>query len=561
MKKIDSVYAASPDSLEFYAAQALKLTEQLKDIPSETKIQALRGVTLFLSGEHDKALKIYINAIRKAEKHPPFKELALLYYETGGLYSKNNDLITSGQYVSKGLKIALAAKNAAAIADGYNRVGVLYEKRKLLDSALHYYQNSLRTNKLAKDTLGMSYSMENIAGIYAQKDQPVRSIPYLKESLRLRKLVNNKFSLAIIHVNLAETYNALNKPDSAIKYANETIKIATEIKFLDIIKHTHNFLADIYEKKGDLKNALRHHQSFSTINDSIYNETKSKQIAELSKKFETEKKEQQIKSLHQQSTIQNLKIRQRTIMLAIAATLIVFISGLSYLIYNRRKLREEARLQSEINKHQEQTARAVLNAEEHERRRIATDLHDGVGQLLSVALMNMNTLFGKLKEGKIELSLADRSVALINESYDEMRTISHQMIPNALLKAGLSAAVREFLSKIDENKIKVTLETSGLDERLDEQTETLIYRIIQEAVNNVIKHAQASKLNIQLVRDEEGILLMVEDNGKGFDKTAVNQKKGIGLKNMLDRVELLKGTAEFDSAPGKGTLLAVNIPA
>lgn len=329
---------------------------------------------------------------------------------------------------------------------------------------------------------------------------------------------------------------------------------------MDLLKHTHNFLSGIYEKKGDLKNALSHYQSSTSINDSIYNATKSKQIAELSKKFETEKKEQQIKSLNQQSTIQNLQIKQGNTLLLIAGILILFVAGFSYLLYNRRKLKEEAKFQFEINKHQEQTARAVLNAEEHERRRIATDLHDGLGQLLSVALMNMNSLFDKLKVGEIELSLADRSLALVNETYDEMRTISHQMIPNALLKTGLSTAIREFLNKIDKNKIRVSLETTGLDERLDEQTETLIYRIIQEAVNNVIKHAKANKLDIQLIKDIDGISLTIEDNGIGFDKEKIKNKPGIGLKNMLDRIELLKGTAEFDSNLGKGTSLVINIP-
>ena len=217
-------------------------------------------------------------------------------------------------------------------------------------------------------------------------------------------------------------------------------------------------------------------------------------------------------------------------------------------------------LQREIMKQQDLATKAVLDAEERERRRIATDLHDGVGQTLSAALMNLNGLTSNIKEilasDKITL---EKSLALVNESYDEVRTISHQMMPNALLKAGLSAAVREFLSKIDENQLKITLDISGFSKKLDDQLETVLYRVIQESVNNVIKHAKASKLSIQMRKDDEGIYLAIEDNGVGFNP--LQKKEGIGLQNIQSRILFIQGTVEYDSAPGKGTLVHIFIPA
>ncbi|MCY1526893.1 Oxygen sensor histidine kinase NreB [compost metagenome] len=233
---------------------------------------------------------------------------------------------------------------------------------------------------------------------------------------------------------------------------------------------------------------------------------------------------------------------------------------LAYFIHNRRQLKAKSQLQEEINKQQDLAARAVLDAEERERRRIAGDLHDGVGQMLSAALLNLNLLFKRLDLNEENSRQATHSLSLVNDCYDEMRSISHQMMPNALIKAGLASAVKEFLNKIDSNILKINLEVIGLNQRLDEQTETVIYRVIQETVNNVIKHAEASKLNISLIKDEEGITVTIEDNGKGFDKSKGNLKAGIGITNMLSRVAFLKGTLDIDTAPGKGTLVAIHLP-
>lgn len=134
------------------------------------------------------------------------------------------------------------------------------------------------------------------------------------------------------------------------------------------------------------------------------------------------------------------------------------------------------------------------------------------------------------------------------------------MMPNALLKNGLASAVKEFLDKINNRIIKINLHTEGLNERLDSNTETVLYRVIQECVNNVIKHSGANNLDIALLKDTDGIAATVEDNGCGFDTTDKQKFEGIGLKNIASRIEFLKGSVDFDSSPGKGTLVAIHVP-
>ena len=117
------------------------------------------------------------------------------------------------------------------------------------------------------------------------------------------------------------------------------------------------------------------------------------------------------------------------------------------------------------------------------------------------------------------------------------------------------------MDKIDGSSLKVDLTMEGLQERLSEQTETVIYRVIQEAVNNVVKHAGATHLSIQLTNDTDGLAVTIEDNGHGFDTTILEQATGIGVRNIYSRLALLKGTLEIDSAPGRGTAVAIFIPA
>ena len=207
------------------------------------------------------------------------------------------------------------------------------------------------------------------------------------------------------------------------------------------------------------------------------------------------------------------------------------------------------------------SAKAIIEAEERERKRIAGDLHDGVGQLCSAIKMNLSGLSSQVTFKDKEAVLAyEKTLAITDEACKEVRSISHQMMPNILLKSGLTIAVRDFLDKIDARRIQVQLDTFGLNERLDSNTETVLYRVIQETVNNVIKHARGNKLYITLGKDEEGINATIEDNGIGFDVHDKDQFDGIGLKNIASRVEFLKGKVEFDSAPGRGTVVNVWIP-
>jgi signal transduction histidine kinase len=154
----------------------------------------------------------------------------------------------------------------------------------------------------------------------------------------------------------------------------------------------------------------------------------------------------------------------------------------------------------------------------------------------------------------------EKIIRLVDDSCKEVRHVSHNMMPNALLKKSLASAIQDFVDKLDKKSLEIHFYTEGLEQRLDSNIETVFYRVIQECVNNVIKHSGATTLDISITRDSEGISATVEDNGKGFDSSDSEKFEGIGMKNIITRVGYLKGTVEFDSASGKGTAVIIHVP-
>ena len=219
-------------------------------------------------------------------------------------------------------------------------------------------------------------------------------------------------------------------------------------------------------------------------------------------------------------------------------------------------------MQAELAKQQEAATIAILTAEEKERKRIASDLHDGVGQLMTAAWLNLQAVSDQNRGGDEAFSnLLGKTMLLVNESMKEVRAVSHNMMPNALLKKGLVNAIKEFIHQLDAAIISINLQADGLQQTFASHTETILYRVIQESVNNVIKHAGASRLDISILHDATGIDILIEDNGKGFNvQEALQKDNGLGLQNIVSRIHYLQGTVDWDSSPGNGTVVSIHIP-
>jgi len=220
-------------------------------------------------------------------------------------------------------------------------------------------------------------------------------------------------------------------------------------------------------------------------------------------------------------------------------------------------------MDAELINQQELRSRAIIEAEEKERTRIAKELHDGIGQQLSAAKLNISGLQASLHTNNDEEKvMLQNAIDFIDESVKEVRSVSHSMMPNALVKSGLVSAIKEFVTKISSSgALKINLEIVGLSDRLEQTVETVLFRVLQELLNNIIKHAKAAYVNIQVIKHEKELTILIEDNGVGFDtEKELSNNNGIGLKNIQSRVAFLNGQVFFDSHISKGTTVTVEIP-
>ena len=207
------------------------------------------------------------------------------------------------------------------------------------------------------------------------------------------------------------------------------------------------------------------------------------------------------------------------------------------------------------------TTQAVMHAEEEERKRIAGDLHDSVAQKMVVAKLNLEAFSNELNNmNPQQQKIYNNISSLLDESTTEVRHLSHSMMPKAFARSGFTQAVKEFLDKIEKPGFKISFSADGDFSIIKENTALMIYRIIQECVQNVLKHAKASQLHVSMIAAENEMDVTVEDNGVGFNTSNISISETTGLKSIQSRIEYLGGKLDISSKPGNGTVMAFYIP-
>lgn len=535
--------------------QSFNIRKQAGDLAGQGYCYRAFGNISYDNNDYKKALEYYLSAATLFEKVNDLKGLSGTYIWIGNVFNDGlRQFDKAVEYFNKSLAIADQLKDSVLIGYNYNNLGQANYYQKKYKEALYYYDLCMRIKTLKGDLRGTANTNNNISTVFFDLKKYDSAIIYNDSALHTRLKINDKKGVATSYLNAGNIFLILEKYEQAFDNYQLAIKVANEIDFKEPVIEAYNGLSQYYEAKGDTKEALSFYKKYKSANDSVFNSDITKQLSTLEIKYSTAQKEQLIEK--QQF---DLTKKQYWIYGSAGAALLILLLSISY--YRRNKLKSEKRLQTELMKHQDIATKAVIEAEEKERKRIASDLHDGVGQMMSVAKMNLSAFEGELSfKNEQQQNSFENVINLIDESCKEIRSVSHQMMPNALLKSGLASAIKEFIDKIDSRIIKVSLYTEGLNEKIDSNTETVLYRVVQECVNNVLKHSGANRLDISMIKDADGIAVSIEDNGKGFDASKKQNSDGIGLKNITSRISYLKGTIEFDSSPGNGTLVAIHVP-
>lgn len=546
-----------PEAID-YQTRALAMQQSLQDKSAMGISYASLANIYGEQQQFEKALEYNLKAQSLHQALQDDRQLGLVKSSIAELYKRQQDYRKALPYHLEAIALYRKISNTRSLAAFYISAAStlialqdLLLAKAMLDSAQQLTQK-VRNKEHIRDLYKVQAEFYAASGDYRQALQSLYRFTEQKDTLlndaNIKSLTDMKVKY---ETEKKEQQIALLNKDNAmhaLRIENQQLQLEKNLFAL-----TQSRLQLTQANLGLANNKIQIQEQQNVILQQRLDATeKARNILELQNQTEVQK----LALLNQQ-----LQVKRRNIMLVMLAAVSVLGGLLGYSSYRRYKLKQEAKMHAAILRQQEEATSAVIAAEEAERQRIAKDLHDGVGQIMSAVKMNLSVLASEMKfTNDAERADLDRILSLVDDSCKEVRSVSHNMMPNALLKNSLAAAVREFISKLDHKKLKVHLYTEGLEERLNANVESVLYRVIQECVNNVIKHSQADTLDISIIRDANEVTATVEDNGRGFD---INDKKivdGIGLKNIRTRVEYLKGTVDFDTAPGKGTVVALYVP-
>ena len=290
------------------------------------------------------------------------------------------------------------------------------------------------------------------------------------------------------------------------------------------------------------------------LQDTIYKNETARKTAEYRTIYETEKKEKE--NVIKDAQIQKQKEQRKVIIIAF---IVVFVLAILIFvtIYYRNQLNLKTENQRKLAEEQLLRLKNVVEAEEKERTRIARELHDGVGHLISAAKMHVESI----QQEESEKELIINALKILDDAAIETRNISHNLMPSSLSELGLVSAIRELSRRINKAgglQIQFNCDTSFNEPDITHST--AIYRILQEVLNNMIKHSGATAIQITLSQTIQHIQLLVTDNGIGFQVSEINNSEGIGWSNIFARAAVIKGELEITSAPQKGTKIILTAP-
>jgi two-component system, NarL family, sensor kinase len=509
-------------------------------------------------GDYAKSIEYYFLAIGVFERFNDTNYLGSLYGNLSSIYTNIADSVKSYEYMQK----ALAMAEQSSDEDLKCRTLMNYANELLNRKQFSKVQEVLdETEPIIVNLQNIAYSQYffYMKGDLALRQKKFTSaITHFKKALRLAKLNDDVHQTAAVMSLMSDCFNAMNDLSKSKIYLDSTLLLAEQASLKKRKKEAYDGFALWFEKKGDYRNSNRYLRQSIALHDSILSEENNKQTASLEMRYQVAGKESEIKNLKTEKELQQLSLSQKTILNYIligTALTILIISLLSYRNYRQKQKLQQQRI-AELETEKQLTAtEAVLKGEEQERTRLAKDLHDGLGGMLSGIKYSFNTMKGHLIMTPENHQAFERSMDMLDSSIKEMRRVAHNMMPEALVRFGLDTALKDYCQDINQSGVlKVNYQSIGLvDENVDQTTMITIYRIVQELITNTIKHAAAASAIVQLTRTNGQLAVTIEDDGKGFDTGILKQSKGIGWTNIQHRIDFLKGKLDVNSEPGKGT--------
>lgn len=597
------------DSSLIYLQEALDLAEKVGFEKGIVRCRINKGNAIYAQGKFDEAIKLDLSTLPLCEKLGLGKEKVAVFNLVGNAWNQRGNYWLAIDYYDK----ALEAMKTAPVPPHFpvvvsNNIAIIYNSLKLYDKAKSYAESSFAKAVELGDDYTAATSCEHVGNALLGKNQYDDAYKWFEKAVQFARkaeypavLTNCLGILADLEMrkgNLEKTrklydeacQTALQADDAygkmtithgysllafenkdfkkAADFAEQSLAISEEMDMDDYRAMILLTLSDIALVQGDFEKWDRFRQEYQEIRDTVASNALVHAVQELEAKYETQAKEQKINQLEQESELQTLRLqRQRSIILGTGLTAVLLLLGgiFAWRFQKNKALvaAQQLTIQAQTIKQLEQeqqiaTASAVLRGQEEERGRLARDLHDGLGGMLSGIKQTLFAMKGNQVLTETSATSLNQVIGDMDRSIGELRHIARNMMPEALVRFGLKDALEDYCDHTAlATGLKVHFQSFGMDKRLPQDVEVILFRIAQELLNNVVKHANASQAIVQLIRDENRVNLTVEDDGQGMETANLEQAKGVGWMNIRSRVNYLDGRLDMQSSPKKG--MSVNI--
>lgn len=518
----------------------------------------------------DRAIKNYIEAQRHYERAGDSIMMYHTIIDLGRLYSGSEYYLEAINMFDRVQNFAIRNLDTLLQARMLQQIGEIYIARNQIQEAIQYLEDASRLNILIQDTLLSTINQLTISALTGQRG----FFSDLPDSLRLElsryDSVRYESFLPSIHLHVGMYNMHAGNYGLAHYYLKQGLQLAGNNTFVK--RELYRKLAAYYEHMHDYPAALDIMKRYNNFTDSLNDASKATSIQQLMLKNRDIERQTEFEEMERDRNITALNSRIQKVVsyaLLVGAVIMLIVSYIIIRSYQERlnanqiitkqneEINERKIIELESNLKLE-TMSSMLQGQEAERERIARDLHDSLGGLLSTVKLHFDAIQAKNPDitGHTEYN---KAYTLLDEACNEVRTISNNMQPGALLKMGIVPAINDLVNRIEsEETPHIEFIQYGALNDLPTGITLHIYRIVQELLYNTIKHAQAKEVLIQLIRNEEDLEIMVEDDGKGYDPSQVT--KGMGTENVLARVNFLKGEISIHSLAGTGTTTTITIP-
>lgn len=559
------------DTSVYLNRESVKIAREFGDQERLASCLGNLGASFQYMEEYDSAMKYYIQATAILERINLTNKLHIIYGNLVAICNIVEDYDKALQFLSKGLMLARESGDDISLLALLNNGSETCINTGRQAEAEKYLIEGITLARSLRNDFALASMLDNLGDLYLKKLKHNEAIPLFKEALKISVTIGNPEGECISLRGLAYCYLDKKQFHTALDYANRSLEISKINSYRNQEETNHLIISDIYLATGNMPQYYIYRYRADSISAIIDKERIGRNVEAMEQQYKARAREKQIEDLENEQALQKLHYRTNLFILisliGISFTILVVLSmkvrsnRQKRIILEKEKLIQQQRINELEREKQLAASEAVLKGQEEERKRLAKDLHDGLGGMLS----GIKYSFSNVKENIImspeNQRAFERSMDMLDSSISELRRVAHNMMPESLIRFGLEISVRDICRDItNSGALNVSFQAFGINElKADQQTQIIIYRIIQELLNNIMKHAAAKSAIVQLTFIDNRLSITVEDDGKGFDVKLIDPSKGLGLSNLKSRVEYLGGELEIESEQGKGTTVNIEI--